>query len=134
MGLIVYSDGGARGNPGLAAIGVVVCDQNGTVLDSHKDCIGIATNNVAEYLALIAAYEIVKLRHETNVAFHLDSELVVKQMRGEYKVKDDKMKQLYAVIKQEEKRFGSVSYTHLRREHPYMQKADRLVNDALDGL
>lgn len=133
MQLNIYSDGGARGNPGPAAIGVVVCDESHAVVYEHKDTIGTATNNVAEYLALIAAYEIVKTFHPTVLSFHLDSELVVRQMRGEYKVKHDNMKKLFTVVKENERLFPTVSYTHLPREHEFMRKADKLVNDALDG-
>ena len=132
MNLKIYSDGGARGNPGPAAIGVVICSDDHTILYEHSDRIGHATNNIAEYLGLIAAIEIAKQFNPSRVAFFLDSELVVKQLCGEYKVKDEKMKELYSVVQSEKSAFSSISYTHLPRTHEFMQKADALVNRALD--
>ena len=128
----VYSDGGSRGNPGPAAFGVVVCNEHDEVIKTHRLCIGESTNNIAEYTGLIAASECAFQMEADEVQFHMDSELVIKQMRGEYKVKDEKMKALYLVAKEDEKRFKSVTYTHLRREHPMMQQADEQVNIALD--
>ena len=132
MNLKIYSDGGARGNPGPAAIGVVICGANGDILYEHSDLIGDATNNIAEYLALIAAIEIAKQFSPKHVSFCLDSELVVKQLNGEYKVKDEKMKELFSIVDAERYAFPSFSFTYLPRTHAFMKKADALVNHALD--
>jgi len=132
MNLKVYSDGGARGNPGPAGIGVVICADDDSILYEHSDRIGHATNNIAEYLGLIAAIEIAKQFKPSVVSFFLDSELVVKQMRGEYKLKNEKMKELCTIAQTEIGALPSVSFTHLPRTHEFMQKADALVNCALD--
>jgi ribonuclease HI len=132
MNLKIYSDGGARGNPGPAAIGVVVCADDGTVLYEHSDLIGEATNNIAEYLALIAAIEIAKQYKPLQVSFFLDSELVVKQLQGEYRVKDETLRELYSIIVAERHAFRQITFTHVPRTHAFMKKADALVNYALD--
>jgi ribonuclease HI len=127
--LVINTDGGARGNPGPAGIGVVFSDENGEVVAKFKEYIGEATNNVAEYRALILALEKAKNFECQEIECRLDSELVVKQLRGEYKVKDDKMKGLYAEV-QELTFFKPVTYVHVRREKNKL--ADELVNEAID--
>ena len=132
MKLKLYTDGGARGNPGPAAIGVLICDEQGEILLEHSETIGEATNNVAEYRALI---EGIKRAHELGakeVKCHLDSELVVKQLRGEYKLKNYALQKLYDIAKKAEREFDRITYTHLRREEDEMRRADQLVNLALD--
>lgn len=128
----IYSDGGSRGNPGPAAFGVVICNKNNEIIETYRLCIGEATNNIAEYSGLIAASEYAFQLKADEVHFYMDSELVIKQMKGEYKVKDEKMKALFLVAKEDEKRFNKVTYTHLKREHPMMKRADEQVNKALD--
>jgi len=130
--VITYSDGGARGNPGPAAFGVMVYDGEGRVLVNHSGYIGEGTNNVAEYCGLIAALEIARQYEPDVVECHLDSELVVKQMKGEYKVKQEHIKQLYAEAKNEASHFDSVTYTFLKRSHENIKLVDKLVNEALD--
>jgi len=132
MNLKIYSDGGARGNPGPAAIGVVICADDDTILCEHSDLIGTATNNIAEYLALIAAIEIAKQYKPVQVSFFLDSELVVKQLSGEYRVKDDSLRELYSIVVSEESAFKKIAFTHVPRTNAFMKKADKLVNSALD--
>ena len=130
--LKIFTDGGARGNPGPAAIGVLVCDAQGEVLLEHSETIGEATNNVAEYRALI---EGLKRAHELDAEeldCFLDSELVVKQLRGEYKLKNYQMQKLNDEVRKIEQKFQKVSYTHMRREEDGMRRADQLVNYALD--
>ena len=125
------TDGGARGNPGPAAFGYVLETEDGTVLDARGEAIGVATNNVAEYRGLLAGLEAALERGVEDVEVVSDSELVVKQMRGEYKVKNDTLRELVEDAHALESRFRRVSYTAVRREHNEL--ADRLVNEALDS-
>ena len=124
-------DGGARGNPGPAAIGVVVRTQEGDVLAEAAEMIGKATNNVAEYRALIRGIELAALNGATEVELLGDSELVVKQVRGEYKVRDAGLKPLHAEARAALSAFGAWSFSHIRREKN--AEADALVNQALDA-
>ena len=125
------TDGGARGNPGPAAYGYVLETEDGTVLDARGEKIGVATNNVAEYRALITGLEAALARGVTELEVVSDSELLVKQMRGEYKVKNAALRTLSSQAARLGREFGSVSYTAVRREHNEL--ADRLVNEALDA-
>jgi ribonuclease HI len=127
----LFTDGGARGNPGPAAFGYVLEAEDGTVLDARGEKIGIATNNVAEYSALIAGLEAALERGVTELEVVSDSELVVKQMRGEYKVKNAALKELSLEAAHLARRLDRVVYTAVRREHNEL--ADRLVNEALDA-
>jgi len=125
------TDGGARGNPGPAAYGYVLEAEDGTVLDARGERIGIATNNVAEYRALIAGLEkAVELGIE-ELEVVSDSELLVKQMQGEYRVKNETLRELNEDANVLERKLGRVRYTAVRREHNEL--ADRLVNEALDA-
>jgi len=125
------TDGGARGNPGPAAYGYVLEAEDGTVLAAHGETIGIATNNVAEYSALIAGLERALDLGASAVEVISDSELMVKQMRGEYRVKNEALRELFLDASRLARRIGTVSYTAVRREHNEL--ADRLVNEALDA-
>ena len=125
------TDGGARGNPGPAAFGYVLEAADGTVLDARGEAIGVATNNVAEYRALLAGLAAAIERGVEEVEVVSDSELVVKQMRGEYKVKNETLRDLVDDAHALESRFRRVTYTAVRREHNEL--ADRLVNEALDS-
>ena len=127
----LYTDGGARGNPGPAAYGYVLETDDGTVLDARGEKIGVATNNVAEYRALIAGLEAALAHGVTALEVVSDSELLVKQMRGEYKVKNAALKTLSTQAAALGRGLDSVSYTAVRREHNEL--ADKLVNEALDG-
>jgi probable phosphoglycerate mutase len=126
------TDGGARGNPGPAAYGYVLETDDGTVLDARGETIGRATNNVAEYRALIAGLESAAERGVTELEVVSDSELLVKQMRGDYRVKNEVLRALWEEANDLERRFDRVRYTAVRREHNEL--ADRLVNEALDSL
>jgi ribonuclease HI len=126
------TDGGARGNPGPAAYGYVLEAGDGTVLDARGEAIGVATNNVAEYRGLLAGLEAALERGVEEVEVVSDSELVVKQMRGEYKVKNETLRDLVDAAHALESRFRRVTYTAVRREHNEL--ADRLVNEALDSV
>jgi ribonuclease HI len=126
------TDGGARGNPGPAAFGYVLETDDGTVLDARGETIGRATNNVAEYRALIAGLESAAERGVTELEVVSDSELLVKQMRGDYRVKNEALRALWEEANDLERRFDRVRYTAVRREHNEL--ADRLVNEALDSV
>jgi len=127
----LFTDGGARGNPGPAAYGYVLESDDGHVLDARGEAIGIATNNVAEYSALVAGLlKAVELGVD-ELEVISDSELLVKQMRGEYKVKSLGLRLLWEEASGLADRIRSIRYTAVRREHNEL--ADRLVNEALDG-
>ena len=125
------TDGGARGNPGPAAYGYVLEAEDGTVLDARGEAIGVATNNVAEYRALVAGLEKAVELGLDELEVVSDSELVVKQMRGEYKVKNEALRGLSTQAAGLAARLSKVRYTAVRREHNEL--ADRLVNEALDA-
>ena len=125
------TDGGARGNPGPAAYGYVLEADDGTVLDARGETIGVATNNVAEYSGLVAG-----LRKAVEVGVEdlevvSDSELIVRQMTGEYKVKNEALQALNEEASELADRLPKVRYTSVRRAHNEL--ADRLVNEALDA-
>lgn len=130
--LITYTDGGSRNNPGPAACGIVVQNAQEEIVCTFSKYIGTATNNEAEYTALILALEKARELSEGKgeVACHLDSELVVKQLNREYKVKDEKMKALYAQVIKLTLDFDKVEFIHIRREKNKL--ADKLVNQELD--
>ena len=125
------TDGGARGNPGPAAYGYVLETEDGTILDACGQKIGQATNNVAEYRALVAGLERARDLGVSELDVVSDSELLVKQMRGEYKVKNAALKTLSTQAAALGRGLDSVSYIAVRREHNEL--ADRLVNEALDA-
>ena len=125
------TDGGSRGNPGPAAYGFVLESEDGHVLAAHGETIGVATNNVAEYRALIAGLERALAADVTELEVVSDSELLVNQMRGDYKVKNEALRVLVAEAHDLADRLDRVTYTAVRREHNEL--ADRLVNEALDA-
>jgi ribonuclease HI len=127
----LWTDGGARGNPGPAAYAYVLEAEDGTVLAAHGEAMGVATNNVAEYSALIAGLEKAVELGVDELEVISDSELMVKQMRGEYKVKNEALRQLSLRAHALARRLARVTYTAVRREHNEL--ADRLVNEALDA-
>jgi ribonuclease HI len=130
--VIVNVDGGSRGNPGPAAIGVVVRAADGTVLEELGEKIGEATNNVAEYRALLKGIELAAAHGATDLELVGDSQLVVRQVEGRYKVKHADMKALHAEAKKALESFDSWSIRDVRRAGN--ADADRLVNEALDGV
>jgi len=129
--LTVNVDGGARGNPGPAAIGVVVRNDDGAVVEKVGETIGQATNNVAEYRALLRGLELASAHGATEVELIGDSELVVRQIEGRYKVKNAGMKELHAQAKAALADFDSWSIRHVKRAQN--ADADELVNEALDN-
>lgn len=137
--IFINTDGGSRGNPGSAAVGVVFCDADGKEMHSYMECIGTATNNEAEYAAIIKALEILKKSKwflENNIAgkevvCRLDSQLVVEQINGNYKVKQDHLKVFITRIQQLVSDLHlNISFVHIPREENKL--ADKLVNKALD--
>jgi ribonuclease HI len=128
---VLWTDGGSRGNPGPAAFAYVLETEDGTVLDARGEAIGIATNNVAEYSALVAGLRRAAELGVAELEVRADSELLVKQMRGEYRVKNKDLQLLFLDASRTARSVGSVTYTHVRREHNEL--ADRLVNEALDA-
>ncbi len=129
---IIYSDGGARGNPGPAAIGAVILSLDGEVIKEISKTIGETTNNQAEYQAIIAGLEAAKDLGAEAVDCFLDSELVVKQLKREYKVKNQDLAPLFLRVHNLSVQFKKISYTHVPREKN--KEADRLVNEALDAV
>jgi ribonuclease HI len=129
--LVVNVDGGARGNPGPAAIGVVVGTPEGEVVEERAERIGEATNNVAEYRALLLGIERAAALGASELELVGDSELVVRQVKGEYRVKDEALRELHTRVRRDLRPFRRWSIRHVRRERN--ADADRLVNEALDG-
>ena len=129
--LVVNVDGGARGNPGPAAIGVVVSTPDGEVLEEHSERIGSATNNIAEYRALMFGLERALALGAREIELIGDSELVVRQVQGEYKVRDEVLWRLHKHVIRALAEFDSWSIRHVRREDN--EAADRLVNEVLDA-
>ena len=131
MKALLWTDGGARGNPGPAAYAYVLEAEDGTVLDARGEAIGVATNNVAEYSALVAGLRKAAEVGVIGLEVRSDSELMVKQMRGEYRVKNRDLQALFLDASRAARAVGQVEYVHVRREHNEL--ADRLVNEALDA-
>jgi probable phosphoglycerate mutase len=125
------TDGGARGNPGPAAYAYVLEAEDGTVLAAHGEAIGVATNNVAEYRALVEGLRKAVEVGIADLEVVSDSELLVHQMRGEYKVKNEALKLLWVDAQELADKLRKVTFTAVRREHNEL--ADRLVNEALDA-
>ncbi len=136
--IIAYTDGGSRGNPGPAAIGVQIVDASGKVLKEVADFLGNATNNFAEYQAVMVALDTLKQLYDkktTEMTFELrmDSELVKKQLNGEYQIKEPGLVPLFIEIhNQRVVSFPNLTFTHIAREENTV--ADRLVNEALDAV
>ena len=131
MKVRLYTDGGARGNPGPAAYGYVLEAEDGTVLAAEGEAIGEATNNVAEYSGLIAGLAKAIELHVPSLEVVSDSELMVKQMRGEYRVKNEALRELSLEAARLARRLKNVEYRHVKRAHNEL--ADKLVNEALDA-
>jgi ribonuclease HI len=131
MNAVLFTDGGARGNPGPAAAAYVLEAEDGTVLDARGEPIGVATNNVAEYRALVAGLEKAVELGVGDLEVVSDSELLVKQMNGEYRVKNAALRELSLDAARLARKLGRVRYRAVRRTENEL--ADRLVNEALDA-
>ena len=128
--IVAYIDGGARGNPGPAGYGVRIETADGRLIEEFSESIGVATNNVAEYRGLLAALEWARKRHTSAVHVRSDSQLLVQQMLGNYKVRHPALQPLHAKAQLLAHQIGRVSFEHVRREAN--QHADRLANAAMD--
>ena len=128
--MTVHVDGGARGNPGPAAIAAVVTNRDGEVLERRGEAIGRATNNVAEYRAVLLGIELARSLGAREVELVGDSELIVRQVKGEYRVKDPDLRELHGKVHAALEDFDRWSIRHVRREHN--ADADALVNETLD--
>ncbi|MDA3836029.1 MAG: ribonuclease HI family protein [Nanoarchaeota archaeon] len=125
------SDGGARGNPGPAGIGLIIRDGD-KILEEYGAFIGTATNNVAEYKGIIKALELVSKYTQGEITCIMDSELIIKQLLGEYRVKNPRMKELFLEVQKLQNRFDKIHYVHVKRNQKYQKMADYMVNKALD--
>ena len=126
----LFTDGGSRGNPGNAATGFFIFDEHDTLVDYGGEFIGQNTNNNAEYNGLISGLKLAKKRKIKNITCHLDSELVVKQLNGEYKVKHPDMQELFKQVHKLQVEFDTITFVHVRRE--LNKYADKMVNVILD--
>lgn len=127
---VIFCDGGSRGNPGAAAVGFVIQDHKGTILFEEGRFLGPATNNVVEYLALFTALSKALTLGFRQAECFLDSELVVKQLNGLYRVKDAKIKTVFSKVSDLARKFDKVHFIHIERSRN--SRADELVNQALD--
>lgn len=128
--LIINTDGGARGNPGPAGIGVAIQSDKGELLDTYKEYIGETTNNQAEYQAVAKGLEIVGKFKPQSIEVRIDSELVVNQINGEFKLKNPDFQTWFIKIHNFKQTYGQVTFVHVRREQNKV--ADKLVNQAID--
>ncbi|MBI2334997.1 ribonuclease HI family protein [Candidatus Daviesbacteria bacterium] len=134
MKLIIYTDGASRGNPGPASYGFTVSDEKGNLIYEEGRYIGVATNNVAEYTAVLEVFKYLKKKfpQRLEIEFFADSRLVVEQLSGRFKIKNPNLKILFEQIKILEMETGEVFYRHIPRSRNF--KADKLANEALDRI
>jgi len=130
--LHLYVDGACRGNPGPASVGVFVQTEDGVPVKEYHRTLGITTNNVAEYAAMEDALKLAEQLGGTDLKIHADSQLMVRQLNGDYKVKNERLREFATRILEFKRRFNSVEIVHVRRE--FNTRADRLANTALDLL
>ena len=135
--IITYTDGGSRGNPGEAALGVVICDEKGNIIKEYCERLGIKTNNEAEYAAIVSALRKIKAlfgkekTKKIEVEMRMDSELAMKQLSGQYKIESEKIIPLFVAVWNLRLDFAKVSFNHVPREKN--KEADKMVNEALDN-
>ena len=135
--IITYTDGGSRGNPGPAALGVVIQDVKGNIIKEYGEALGVKTNNEAEYAAIVSALKKVKAlfgkekTKKMEVEMRMDSELAVKQLNGIYKIENEKIFPAFIKILNYKLDFGKITFNHVPREKN--READRMVNEALDN-
>jgi ribonuclease HI len=130
---VIYSDGGARGNPGPAAIAFIIRSDAGVTLAKNSCYVGVCTNNQAEYKALLAALKSAAALKADTVTCHSDSELIVKQINGVYRVRDIELKVLWQEVREIRKLFRETKFVNVPRKHPAIAEADELVNSSLDA-
>ena len=131
MKLFIHTDGGARGNPGPGAIGIVIANEKKEIIKEIGKFIGRSTNNEAEYQAVVEALKTCGEKKNLDIEFFIDSLLIVNQLNGKFKVKEPRLKKYFNEIKLLEKNFRSVKYTHIERSKNYA--ADKIVNEVLDN-
>jgi ribonuclease HI len=130
--IITNSDGGSHGNPGPAALGVLIRNDKEILLEYREKLKGKQTNNYAEYMGLIRSLQLAQKYTTSELTCVLDSELIVKQLLGEYTVKSPKLKPLFLKVQELQENFKKVTYKHVKRKEKYQKMADWLVNKALD--
>lgn len=135
--IVIYTDGGSRGNPGPAGTGVVIADANGKIIKEYSNFIGIKTNNEAEYEAIIFGLQKIKALlgkekiKNTEIEIKTDSQLVARQLLGKYKIEEERLFPLFIKIWNLKINFGHIKFTEIPREKN--KKADKLANEAMDG-
>ena len=129
----LFTDGGCRGNPGPGALGVIIKDPKGKLLHEHSQVLKKCTNNQAEYAALIVDLRLCTKFTKNKVCCFSDSQLIINQMNGSWRVRNDKLIKFYEKAKDREKPFKEIVYKHVNRTNPDISKADRILNDAFDG-
>jgi len=132
--LKVYSDGACRGNPGPSAIAFMILTDNGEILKRGSEYVGFGTNNQAEYKALISALDAVSKMESQEVVCYLDSELIVKQLNGEYQVKHPNLRKLWLQVQDLKKSFEKISFLHVPRTEKHIEEVDSLANQTLRAL
>lgn len=132
--LNLFTDGGSKGNPGPGSIGIVVCDGNNNLLYEYSECIGHCTNNQAEYRALIKGLDLCALYTRKRITVFSDSELMIKQMNGVYRLKNVELRSLFQEVKDQERIFENLVYQHVKRDsNQRIKRADELLNQAHAG-
>jgi len=134
MSVHIFSDGASRGNPGVSAIAYLILRDDGRLLARHGAYVGVRTNNQAEYEAVIAALEAAAALHAEAVVCHLDSELVVKQLTGVYRVRNPTLRRLWQRVHALTSPFRQVAFRHVAREDQHLVAVDRLANQALNRV
>jgi len=129
----LYTDGGSKGNPGAGSIGIVICTDSNKILHEFSECIGHCTNNQAEYKALIKGLDLSAKYTRVEVVCFSDSELLVKHMNGEYRLKNDTLRELFHEVNKNAGVFKNITYQHVKRTHQKIQRADKLLNYAHNG-
>lgn len=135
--IIVYTDGGSRGNPGPSAVGVVVCDESDKIIKEYNQVLEVSTNNEAEYEAVIFALKKLKQlfgkdgTKNLDIEFRMDSQLIASQLGGKFKINEERMQTLFIKVWNLKFEFGNIIFKYIPREQN--KRADQLVNDALDG-
>jgi ribonuclease HI len=132
MKVFVYSDGASRGNPGFSALAFMILSEEGERVKRYSKYMGIRTNNQVEYEAVISALEYAIQFPCHEVICYLDSELVVKQLTGEYTVRNSTLKSLWLKVQELRKKFRRITFIHVPRTHPHIQEVDHLANQTLD--
>ena len=133
MMIKIYSDGASRGNPGISAIAFIIMAEDGKLLKKYSRYVDIRTNNQAEYEALISGLEAASKLTDQEVACYVDSELVVKHLNGEYRVRNPELKALWLRVQELNQKFRRITFTNVPRTDTHIRHVDELANQALDS-